>query len=117
VPATLAALGDARVFVTGLRTAGALRGYLAAHGLTSVTTVCSDADGDDDRACADFLAGAIDLDEARRRVRASRAARKVLDPDKDHFALGDLEMALAEAQQQLVMEVVAGPVPYLVAIS
>jgi 2-phosphosulfolactate phosphatase len=109
VPATLAALGNGRVFVTGLRTARATRAYL--EGFAHVSRVCSDADGDDDQACADFLAGRIDLDEARRRVRASRAARKFLDPAKPGFPESDLTLSLAEAESPFVMEVFAGDLP------
>jgi hypothetical protein len=57
------------------------------------------------------MARRIDFAEACRRVQASRAARKFLDPAKPAFPLSDLELSLGEASGDFVMEVFGGQSP------
>jgi 2-phosphosulfolactate phosphatase len=74
---------------------------LAPEWVTFVITGSHTADqGDEDRACADYLQGLLEGNPPDRgvivqRVRESAAARKFMDPKEGEFPLSDLEYALA----------------------
>lgn len=91
------------IMATGLCTVGAtinLIHRLDPRSITLVQTeVFSDGSGDEDVACADLIEAhlegrSLDVDEIKRRVRASFSGRQFTSPDHVAFPSADLEAAL-----------------------
>ena len=97
------ATGAERLLAASLCVASATCEYIKSLNPHSVTFVETGArgsgSGDEDTACADYMAGLLDgtppeLDEIERRVRNSRAAQKFVGDNRSVFPRADLEQAL-----------------------
>jgi len=97
------ATGAERLLAASLCVASATCEYIKSLNPPSVTFVETGArgsgSGDEDIACADYMAGLLDgtppgLDEIERRVRNSRAAQKFVGDNRSVFPRADLEQAL-----------------------
>jgi len=97
------ATGAERLLAASLCVASATCEYIKGLNPPSVTFVETGVrgggSGDEDIACADYMAGLLDgtppeLDEIERRVRDSRAAQKFVGDNHSAFPRADLEQAL-----------------------
>ena len=97
------AIGAERLLAASLCVASATREYIKRLNPSSVTFietgVRDGSSGEEDIACADYIAGLLHggppaLDEIERRVRNSRAAQKFVGDDHSVFPRADLEQAL-----------------------
>ncbi len=117
VIATLRARDSAAVLVAGLINAEATASYLLAHAPPRVVLVASHPTGDEDVACAEYIAGllggpGIGLDEAAHRTRTAKAATKFYDGSHARLRGADIDMAASSAGPDgLVMSVVYGQSP------
>lgn len=100
VKATVHALGEAPVYVTGFSNAGATVGHLRElvdHGARRIQLIASHPEGDEDLACAEWidarLSGAKEPTDQQviRRIRDCRAAEKFSDPDRPQYRAGDID--------------------------
>jgi 2-phosphosulfolactate phosphatase len=97
------ATGAERLLAASLCVASATSQYIKSLNPPAVTFVETGAhgggSGDEDIACADYIAGLLngtppELDEIERRVRNSRAAQKFVGDNRSAFPRADLEQAL-----------------------
>ncbi len=119
VRATLHARSAGPVLVTGYTnaatTAEHLRRRAAAGEVHRVNIVASHPTGDEDVACAEFIGARIRGDDAsvsdeavRRRILASEAAQKFLDPDRPEYDERDVEICATPRPSNFVMYVEEG---------
>lgn len=114
VKATVYALGEAPVCVTGFSNAGATVEYLRElvdHGARRIQLIASHPEGDEDLACAEWIdARLTDAKEptdeqVSRRIRHCRAAEKFLDPDRVQYRAGDIDFCARRDDSSWAMAV------------
>jgi len=122
VIATLAARNSAQVLVAGLINAEATARWIRAQHPTHVLLVASHPSGDEDVACAEYLAGllggeGISLSEAIQRTRNASAAEKFFAGRHPRLRSDDIIMAASSAGRDgTVMQVQYGDQPSVQAV-
>ncbi len=116
VEATLNSLNAKEVYVTGfsnaVATAARVKIRLAAAGPEPIVRlIASHPTGDDDLACAEYIAGLLrggggpTAAQTLERIRGSEAAAKFFDPGQPAFLPEDMELCLRERPTDFVMKV------------
>ncbi|MBW4840149.1 MAG: 2-phosphosulfolactate phosphatase [Paenibacillaceae bacterium] len=125
VEATLNSLNAKHIFVTGFSnaatTAAWIKNRLMGSGPElSLHLIASHPTGDDDLACAEYIAGILSGDsrptaaQTLERIRASAAAAKFFDPEQPAFLPEDMELCLRERSTEFVMKVaIRGGIPVI----
>ncbi|MEF2967167.1 2-phosphosulfolactate phosphatase [Paenibacillus sp. M1] len=124
VKATLNALNADCTFVTGFSnaktTAEFIKSKFGATGRTgAVNIIASHPSGDDDLACAQYMAGILrglnvpSADQTMERIRASEAAQKFYDVNKPEFLAEDISLCAKEISSDFVMKVNRNTVPLI----
>ncbi|MGG6310719.1 2-phosphosulfolactate phosphatase [Paenibacillus macerans] len=116
VEATLNSLNAEHIYVTGFsnaRTTSAWLRTLWKENLADMTMhlIASHPTGDEDLACAEFMAGVLlgevepTAQQTIRRIRGSEAAAKFFDPEQPAFSPEDIELCALELDAGFVMKV------------
>lgn len=123
VEAALNSLNAKHVFVTGFSNAATTAAWIksrlmSASSELTLHLVASHPTGDDDLACAEYIAGILRGDgrptaaQTLERIRGSEAAAKFWDPKQPAFFPEDLELCLRERLAGFVMKVITrGGIP------
>lgn len=120
VIATLRARDSAEVLVAGLINAEATANYLLAQHPSRVVLVASHPTGDEDVACAEFIAArlggaGISLAQAIERTRNASSARKFYDGSHPRLRGADIDMAATSAGEKgRIMPVRFGQSPRII---
>jgi len=115
VKATLNSLNAEHVFVTGFSNARTTAAYIKRRLLKeenmTINIVASHPTGDDDLACAEFMAGILQnseqasADQIIERITQSAAAEKFYDAQRPEFLREDIRLCIQELPSTLVMKV------------
>ncbi|MGP0584781.1 2-phosphosulfolactate phosphatase [Paenibacillus timonensis] len=116
VEATLNSLNAKHIFVTGFSNAATTAAWIKSRLMSlgpelSLHLIASHPTGDDDLACAEYIAGILSGDgrptaaQTLERIRGSSAAAKFFDPEQPAFLPEDMELCLQERSAEFVMKV------------
>jgi 2-phosphosulfolactate phosphatase len=110
VRAALHARARGTTLVCGYRTADSVARWIRNTGCDSVNLLASHPDGDEDIACAEYLAGQLagggpGPGQVEQRIRNSHAAAKFLDTDRTAFDPRDVEYCATRVDDGPVMVV------------
>lgn len=116
VEATLNSLNAKQIFVTGFSNAATTAAWIKSRLMggrpePSMHLIASHPSGDDDLACAEYIAGILRGDgqptaaQTLERIRRSEAAAKFFDPEQPTFWPEDMELCLRECPSDFVMKV------------
>lgn len=115
VAATLHSLNAGHVFVTGFTnartTAAHIKRNLLKEDDMTIHLIASHPSGDDDLACAEYMAGILQgtyrlsADQAITRIQQSVAAEKFYDEDRPEFVREDISLCTKELPSDFVMRV------------
>ncbi|WP_178019065.1 2-phosphosulfolactate phosphatase [uncultured Paenibacillus sp.] len=117
VEATLNSLNAKQVFVTGFSNAATTAKWIKGRFSNispepTIHLIASHPTGDDDLACAEYIAGILRGDgritaaQTIERIRGAEAAAKFFDPEQPAFLPEDMELCLRERSTGFVMKVV-----------
>lgn len=115
VTATLRAMNAEHVLVTGFTNARTTAEYiqntlLKHHPSMKIGLIASHPTGDDDLACAEYIAGILEhnfvsAERIIERIRGSEAAQKFFDPSQPSFPEEDIAFCTREMKSDFVMRV------------
>ncbi|AZK46340.1 2-phosphosulfolactate phosphatase [Paenibacillus lentus] len=116
VKAALNSLNADHIFVTGFTNARTTASFIKKKLLKEdidmpIHLIASHPSGDDDLACAQYIAGILQnsdrfsTDETIQRIRKSEAAKKFYDPAKPDFLQEDIALCTQELPAEFVMKV------------
>lgn len=117
VKATLHAMGDCPVYVTGFSNAAATVDALRDHlreSLQRIQLIASHPEGDEDLACAEWIRARLlgepqpDDDAVLHRIRTCDAAEKFLDPDRPDYRADDIDYCASRDDAEWAMRANTG---------